>query len=104
MSDALPLPPRPNVEQYKQLAKDLQSACKSGDSGAIREWAARWVETLPRLRGQIQADLDRVEGAWRSSQESSEPVARCTLAGARLFVARCHGFARWPKFVEHLEA
>ena len=35
MSDALPLPSRPNLEQYKKLAKDLQHACKSGDRGAI---------------------------------------------------------------------
>jgi len=39
MSDALPLPPRPNLEQYKKLAKDLQHACKPGDPGAIRDWA-----------------------------------------------------------------
>ncbi len=32
MSDALPLPPRPNLNQYKKLAKDLQHACKSGES------------------------------------------------------------------------
>ena len=42
MSDALPLPPRPNLEQYKKLAKDFQHACKSSETGAIRDWAARW--------------------------------------------------------------
>jgi hypothetical protein len=31
-------------------------------------------------------------------------VARCTLADAQFFVARCHGFATWPKFAQHLEA
>ena len=51
MSDALPLPPRPNLEQYKKLAKDFQNACKSSDSDAIRQWAARWLETLARLHG-----------------------------------------------------
>jgi ankyrin repeat protein len=111
MSDALPLPPRPNLEQYKKLAKDLQHVCKSGDA-AIRVWAVRWVETLARLRGQttpevqreIQADTDRVERVWHRTQESNEPVVRCTLAGAQFFVARCHGFASWLKFVKHLEA
>ena len=29
--DALPLPPRPNLEQYKKLAKDLVKAWKSSD-------------------------------------------------------------------------
>jgi ankyrin repeat protein len=113
MSDALPLPPRPNLEQYKKLAKDLQSACKSGDAGVIREWAAAWVETLSRLRGQsitpevqkeIQGDIDRVERVWQKSQKSNELVARCTLTGAQFFIAHCHGFTSWPKFIKHLEA
>ena len=113
MSDALPLPPRPNLEQYKKLAKDLQSACKSGDAGVIREWAAGWVETLSRLRGQSitpevqkerQGDIDRVERVWQKSQKSNELVARCTLTGAQFFIAHCHGFTSWPKFVKHLEA
>ena len=112
MSDALPLPPRPNLDQYKKLAKELQSACKSGDSRAVHEWALRWVETLSRLRQQpstpgiqkeMQADIDRVQRVWQKSQES-EPVARCTLTGAQFFIARCHGFTSWPKFVKHLRA
>jgi hypothetical protein len=28
--DAVPLPPRPNLEQYKKLAKDLVKVCKPG--------------------------------------------------------------------------
>ena len=101
--------PRP----VQKARKDLQYACKSGDPAAIRDWAARWVETLARLRGQaitsevqkeIQADIDRVERAWHKSQKSNEPLTRCTLTGAQFFVARCHGFATWPKFVKHLEA
>jgi hypothetical protein len=51
MSDALSLPARPNLEQYKKLAKDLQHACKSADPGAIRQWAERSQETIARLRG-----------------------------------------------------
>jgi ankyrin repeat protein len=113
MSDALSLPYRPNLEQYKKLAKDFQHACKSGDLGAIHEWAERWAETLARLRGQaitperkkeIQADIDRVERVWQKSQKSNEPVARCALADAQFFVAHCHGFTSWPKFIKHLEA
>ncbi len=51
MSDALPLPPRPDLEQYKTLAKDFQHACQSSDPSAIRQWASRWLETIARLRG-----------------------------------------------------
>jgi len=45
--DALPLPPRPNVEQYKKIAKELVKACQSDDA-AIGQWAARWVQSLVR--------------------------------------------------------
>src|SRR5215471_12819307 len=102
MSDALPLPPRPNIEQYKKLARDFQHACKSGEPAARREWAARWAEALARLRGrpvtpevqrEIDSDVERVERQWRDVQKSKEQASRCTLAGAQLFIARCHGFA-----------
>ena len=53
MSDALPLPPRPNIEQYKKLARDFQHACKSGEPAAVREWAAGWTEALARLQGRV---------------------------------------------------
>ena len=90
MSDALPLPPHPNLEQYKKLAKDLQRACKLGDE-AVRDWAARW-------------DGERVARQWQKIRKSHERMARCTLAGAQFFVARCHCFASWPKFAQHVEA
>ena len=35
MTDAFSLAPRPNLEQYKKLAKDFQRACKSGRDDAI---------------------------------------------------------------------
>jgi hypothetical protein len=113
MSDAFPLPPRPNLEQYKKLAKDLQHACKSGDPGAIHAWTARWADTLARLRGQaitpevqreIHRTTERAERQWHKIHNSTEPAARCTLAGAQFFIARCHGFTSWPKFADHLEA
>ncbi|MEX2303857.1 MAG: ankyrin repeat domain-containing protein [Bryobacterales bacterium] len=113
MSDALALPPRPNLEQYKKLAKDFQHACQSGDEGAIRNWAARWAATLARLNGpaatpgvqrEIGWDAERVLRQWHKLRTSNEGLAGCTLSGAQFLVARCHGFTSWPKFVEHLEA
>lgn len=64
MSYALPLPPRPNIEQYKKLAKDFQRACKSHDPRAVRDLAARWAETIARLQGlEIAPQLRRrIEG------------------------------------------
>ena len=112
MSDALPLPPRPNREQYKKLAKDFQHACKSSDPGAIRDWAARWVEAIAQLQGleitpevrrHIDQEADRIEQRWRNFKKTNEGASRCTLADAQFFVARGHGFASWPKFAKHLE-
>jgi ankyrin repeat protein len=108
MSDALPLSPRPNLEQYKKLARDFQSACKSSAPGAIRDWAAHWAETLARLQGldltpqvrrQIGFEAERIEHHWHKFKKT-----RCTLADAQFFVARAHGFASWPKFSRHLDA
>jgi hypothetical protein len=113
MSDALPLPPRPNIEQYKKLAKDLQHACKSSDPGAIRDWAVRWVEAIARLQGpeitpevrrEIEFQAEWIEQRWRKLRKTHERAARCTLADAQFFVARGHGFASWPTFAKHIQA
>ena len=112
MSDALPLPPRPNLEQYKKLAKDFQRACNSGEPGAVRAWAGRWIETLTRLRGLtitpelgrvIDGEAERTERRWNGFRKTNGSE-RCTLAQGQYFVARGHGFASWPKFAKHLEA
>lgn len=112
MSDALPLPPRPNLEQYKKLAKDFQAACKSSEPGAIGAWAAHWAETIVRLqgleiapetRGRIDHDAQRIEHRWHKFKQTNDRASRCTLADAQFFVARGHGFASWPKFARHLE-
>ena len=111
MSDALPLPPRPNLEQYKKLAKDFQRACKSPDPTAIRECALKWLEKLVRLqRVQTTSDVQRtiaqeaakIEQLWQKLQKTSARAGRCALADAQLLVARSHGFASWPKFARHL--
>ena len=45
-ADVLPLPARPNLEQYKKRAKALVKACTSGERDMIRRWAADWIESL----------------------------------------------------------
>lgn len=49
--DALPLPPRPDILQYKKLAKELVRICKTGErdsdsEAAFGEWSRRWVDSL----------------------------------------------------------
>ena len=111
MSDALPLPPRPDLEQYKKLAKDLQKACKADDAAAIHAWAANWIAAIVRLQGQagateaqasIESETERIEQLWRKFKTNAR-AERCTLADAQLFIARGHGFASWPKFAKHVE-
>src|SRR5438876_11016760 len=121
MSDALPLPPRPNLEQYKKRAKDLVKICKSGDRDALRAWVKEWIEalvklydldiTLPRdghraytpaeIGYRIERTVDRITKHVSATDQPSHPA--CTLAQAQFALAREHGFASWPKFARHLE-
>lgn len=73
MSEAIPLPSRPNIEHYKKVAKALR-------------------------RG---APVDEpLNALWQRFKETKrEPV----LADAQFFIARAHGFASWPKFARHIE-
>ena len=73
---ALPLPPRPHLEQYKKQAKDLVKVCKSGDHDAIRSWAEQWIETLlnvqdppfpSELRASIKRQVDQLETFARTT-------------------------------------
>lgn len=113
MSDALPLPPRPHLDQYKKLARDLQHACRSTDAGAVRAWAARWMEalfrlqnldtTLPAQRREIDRESERIERRWQTFRKADERGSQCLLVDAQFFIAREHGFASWPKFAAHVE-
>lgn len=117
--EARPLPPCPNLEQYKKQAKNLLKACASSDPDAIHAWAERWfdtcagqwAETEARLRGLPitqklrelvqRQEVDRIEKIIRTSK-LSQPHP--TLADAQLFIAREHGFDSWPKFVKQIQA
>lgn len=110
--DALPLPPLPNLEQYKKQAKNLVKACKSGGPGAIRVWARNWTEALVALAGlTITAEVDlRIERwtgqvedfARRKLEGSTSGKATCVLADAQFVIARSHGFESWPNFAKHI--
>src|SRR4051812_20144238 len=85
MSDALPLPSRPDLGYYKKLAKDLVKDCD--DPAALRTWAARFAPD----------QIERVESYVRSAKIEK-------LADAQFLIARAHGFASWPKFARHIDA
>ena len=112
--DALPLPPRPSLERYKKLAKELVKACKSAKPDAVRDWAEEWVEALIKLSSlritrqlpvSIQRWIDEVEEFGKRKLLGGEPGDRkCALADAQFVIARSHGFESWPKFAKQLEA
>jgi hypothetical protein len=83
--DPKQLPPRPSLEQYKKLAKELLKACQAGDTDAH----ARIKEHQPRPR---------------KKSSSTPPEAGYILADAQFAIAREHGFESWPKFARHIES
>jgi hypothetical protein len=115
---ALPLPPRPNLERYKKIAKDLVKACRpaseAGDEDPIVAWASEWVDALVRLSGialepQLPVRVDEwiedvAEFAKRQMRSHGDAERMCALADAQFVIARSHGFESWPKFARHLES
>ncbi len=104
--DAVPLPPHPDLEQYRKRAKDVVKACRTGGD-AIHAWATRWVDTLLRLQPDLP-DLARKDAGRRAQQITGFARERlgtgCALSDAQFVLARAHGFASWPKLVHHIEA
>jgi hypothetical protein len=112
--DALPLPSRPSVEQYKKLAKDLVKSCRSGDPAAVGVWASRWIDALAAHQRESDVRRDGEEMNARANQVAQfarttlragdGTSARCVLADAQFVIARAHGFRSWPSFVTHIES
>lgn len=104
--DALPLPLRPNLEQYRKLAKDLLKAAKSDDPAALRAWATRWVERLVNLSSlKITPGMPVAIKHW--TQQVEEFARRrlnekCALTEAQFVIARASGFESWPRLVKHI--
>ncbi len=114
---ALPLPPRPDLDQYRRLAKELVRACAADEPSAssapsaIGAWAERWLEALRRASD--KPDSDGVRREMRSAARQLTEFAtakltsgprRCALSDAQFVLARSHGFDSWPKFAAHVDA
>lgn len=108
--DALPLPPRPNLEQYKSRAKELLKAARSPSSHAIRDWTEDWLNALVALGVTFDGDgtrtrfEDEVEyvAAFLRLELVGTSEKQASLMDAQFAIARLHGFASWPKLVKHL--
>ena len=78
------LPARPNLEQYKNQAKDL-----------VKEHGLGHFDALERI-GRHHPRLHKLPHPEIQS-------ARFALTDAQLILAREHGFESWPKFAAHIE-
>ncbi len=82
--DTLPLPPRPSLEQYRKLAKDLVAAARSNDDNAVRAWARDWLESLVKHLGVepspfVQSSIDRAIEPHRGARARHEYAWRVGL-------------------------
>ena len=118
--DALPLPPRPNLEQYKKLAKDLLKASQSPDPTALRTWCARWIEKLLVIPSEVAGSQSAPATQSRDLVSASDTADHCTvqlenfareklsesatLTAAQFVIVRAQGFESWPKLTKHIEA
>ena len=111
--DALPLPPRPSLEQYKKRAKDLVKVCKSNRPDAILAWTEDWMKALAASRNEagivdeprvVEQRTRQIAEFVRDRLKNERGDAEGTLADAQFVIARVQGFTNWPKFASHLKA
>src|SRR5512134_2396712 len=101
---ALPLPARPDLKQYRKLAKELLRVAKSADSDAIREWSTNWVRRLvERVSTEISFPPVRINGWIRDVAMFAEAKLSDSskLSDAQFVIARSHGFPSWRRFLKH---
>ena len=103
--DAVPLPPRPDLGQYRKRAKELARAARIGGD-AIGAWAAGWVEALLSLQPRLP-EFARQDAGRRIGQVADFARGRLgadgSLAQAQFVIARAHGFASWTRLLHHIE-
>jgi ankyrin repeat protein len=107
--DALPFPKKPNLEQYKKLAKELVRAAKKDDDALI-QWSSQWVSLLMRRSGvEITKNLPVRTDRWIrqvanfAKRELVAAKKSATLTKAQFVIARAEGFESWPKFAQYID-
>ena len=111
--DTLPLPPRPDLDQYRKRAKALVTAANFAEANAVTQWADDWLRNLTKLLGVeitpfVQHSFDRaVEGiqkevASRVARAKNEGAA-FALADAQHLIAQAHSYDSWADFVREVE-
>lgn len=111
--DTLPLPPRPNLEQYKKRAKGLALAANAADDAELHTWLKEWLTTIAQL---LKKDLTpqfeqlMTQACDVLGESVREKVKACreartafSLADSQFVIARAHGYENWASFAQHLE-
>ena len=104
--DTLPLPPRPNLEQYRKRAKDLVAVAPQGDD-AIKQWASDWLRALAKLIDAeitpfVQHSFDRAVESIAKRARDKTAQGKLALADAQFLIAQAHGFENWSDFAIHI--
>ncbi|MEX2180389.1 MAG: ankyrin repeat domain-containing protein [Gemmatimonadaceae bacterium] len=104
--DALPLPPRANLEWYRKQAKDLLKAARADDPQAVHDWTARLIGAIAEAVAEQPSQRERDRRAGQIEEFVRARLASTTsaLSDAQFVVARTLGFASWPRLVRHAEA
>src|SRR5688572_29921886 len=106
--DVLPLPPRPDINQYRKRAKDLVKAANAGDPAAVTQWARHWLDALASSLGVtvtpfVQGSIDRAVHTIEQRVRAETDKDTFTLAQAHFLIANAHGFPNWSAFAAHVD-
>ena len=112
--DTLPLPPRPDIEQYRKRAKSLVVAVNAADTNAIKQWATDWLKALTKLldvevtefvQGSFDRAISQLEGEARSRVEKAKKRGDAfALADAQHLIAQAHSYENWASFAEEIKS
>jgi uncharacterized glyoxalase superfamily protein PhnB len=89
------LPARPNLEQYKKIAKEIVKAWKE-NSPTMIPWEGSVVTVTREHLRQLHPRLRQLPEAEAITEELS-------LADAQFMVARHYGFENWAEFASTVE-
>lgn len=112
--DTLPLPPRPDLDQYRKRARSLVKAANAADPDAVGQWATDWLHALTtslgiELTSFVRHSFDRAVEALRTEVNDRTTSARAkrgrfTLADAQHLIARAHSYENWATFATEVES
>lgn len=108
--DTLPLPPHPDVEQYRKRAKSLVVAANSNAPDALKKWASDWIQAIirqlkievtPFIRDSFDRAVAHLETRATQAKTAGEEF---TLAKAQHLIAQAHSYENWATFVAELDS